>query len=82
MYSFGENDLFTQLPNPEGSRLRRFQDFLTNMLGFSPPVFHGRGVFNYTFGLLPFRRPINTVCECKCFLTIRLEQWVLCSEVL
>jgi hypothetical protein len=24
-------------------------------------VFHGRGVFNYTFGFLPFRSPINVV---------------------
>ena len=25
------------------------------------PIFHGRGVFNYDFGLLPHRRPINIV---------------------
>ncbi|VDK59557.1 unnamed protein product [Anisakis simplex] len=29
--------------------------------GFSPPIFCGRGMFNYTFGILPFRTPIHTV---------------------
>ena len=31
------------------------------MLTFTTPVFYGRGIFNYNFGLLPFRRPIYTV---------------------
>jgi len=61
VYSFGENELFEQVPNLKGSKVRRFQDFLTNKLGFSPCFFHGRGVFNYSFGLLPHRRPMNTV---------------------
>lgn len=61
VFSFGENDYFQQTPNPPGSRLRWLQDMLTKHLGFSPPVFHGRGVFNYTFGLIPFRRPVTTV---------------------
>ncbi|PVD19111.1 hypothetical protein C0Q70_21671 [Pomacea canaliculata] len=61
VFSFGENNIYTQVSNPEGSRLRRFQLFLTHRLGFSPPIFHGRGIFNYTFGLLPFRRPIYSV---------------------
>ena len=71
VFSFGENNLFTQLPNPQGSMLRKLQNFLTRLLGFSPPIFHGRGVFNYTFGLMPYRMPINTVCEHACdFLPI------------
>ncbi|KAL8624487.1 hypothetical protein ACOMHN_053030 [Nucella lapillus] len=61
VFSFGENNIFTQVPNPEGSKLRRLQNFLTSFMGFSPPVFHGRGIFNYTLGLLPYRRPIHTV---------------------
>lgn len=31
------------------------QTTLKNLFGISPPIFHGRGVFNYNFGLLPFR---------------------------
>lgn len=61
IFSFGETDIFDQMDNPPGSLLRKLQDFLTKYLGFSPPVFHGRGVFNYTFGILPYRKPINTV---------------------
>ncbi|CAB3397627.1 unnamed protein product [Caenorhabditis bovis] len=60
-YSFGENDIFNQADNPKGSTIREFQTMMKRILGFSPPAFHGRGVFNYTFGLLPFRKPINTV---------------------
>nr|KAI8751415.1 2-acylglycerol O-acyltransferase 2 [Biomphalaria glabrata] len=61
VFAFGENDLFEQVANPDGSLVRRFQNFLTHALGFSPALFHGRGIFNYTFGLLPFRRPVSTV---------------------
>lgn len=25
------------------------------------PLFHARGVFQYSFGLMPYRKPINTV---------------------
>jgi 2-acylglycerol O-acyltransferase 2 len=31
------------------------------LLTFTTPVFYGRGIFNYSFGLLPFRKPIYTV---------------------
>ena len=61
IFSFGENDLFCQANNPVGSLLRRFQDTFKNIVGFSPPLFYGRGVFNYTFGLVPFRKPVHTV---------------------
>ncbi|ELT95074.1 hypothetical protein CAPTEDRAFT_226963 [Capitella teleta] len=61
VFSFGENDLFDQMSNPEGSRIRSLQAKMTKLLGFSMPLFHGRGVFNYSFGILPFRKPINTI---------------------
>lgn len=60
-FSFGENDLFQQTDNPHGSRLRLFQETFKSIFGFSPPLFYGRGVFNYTFGFMPFRHPIVTV---------------------
>eukprot|EP00741_Cyanophora_paradoxa_P003689 tig00000093_g3586.t1 len=59
--SFGEVDIWSQLPNPRGSLLRRFQEACMRALGFSVPFFWGRGVFQYAFGLLPRRRPITTV---------------------
>jgi len=61
VYSFGENDLFIQADNPKGSLIRSIQSYAKQFMGFSPPIFHGRGIFNYSFGLLPFRREINTV---------------------
>ncbi|XP_071276096.1 2-acylglycerol O-acyltransferase 2-like isoform X2 [Agelaius tricolor] len=61
VFSFGENELFQQVPNPPGSRLRRLQGRLQRLLGVALPLFHARGVFQYSFGLLPFRRPIHTV---------------------
>ncbi|XP_038050284.1 2-acylglycerol O-acyltransferase 2-A-like [Patiria miniata] len=61
VYSFGETDIFEQVANPEGSFLRNLQTRLTKMIGFAPPMFHGRGIFNYSVGFLPYRRPIYTV---------------------
>lgn len=61
VYSFGENELYYSLDNPENSRLRSFQNKVKNMTNFGLPVIWGRGVFNYTFGILPLRRPIHTV---------------------
>ena len=61
VYSFGETDIFEQVSNPEGSVLRTLQTKLTKWVGFAPPMFHGRGIFNYSVGFLPYRKPISTV---------------------
>ncbi|XP_071617754.1 2-acylglycerol O-acyltransferase 2 [Heliangelus exortis] len=61
IFSFGENDLFEQVNNPKGSWLRRIQHRLQQIMGISLPLFHGRGIFQYSFGLIPYRRPIFTV---------------------
>eukprot|EP00004_Rigifila_ramosa_P027613 TRINITY_DN9059_c0_g1_i1.p1 TRINITY_DN9059_c0_g1~~TRINITY_DN9059_c0_g1_i1.p1 ORF type:complete len:333 (+),score=39.54 TRINITY_DN9059_c0_g1_i1:2-1000(+) len=59
--SFGENELFSQLPNPEGSWLRSVQVRAMHIFGFSAPLFFGRGIFQYDLGLLARRHPVNTV---------------------
>ncbi len=64
-YSFGETDLYFQADNPQGSTLRCLQDRVKRLVGVSPALFYGRGIFNYSFGFLPHRRPINTVCTCN-----------------
>ncbi|XP_036602554.1 2-acylglycerol O-acyltransferase 2-like [Trichosurus vulpecula] len=61
IFSFGENELFDQVDNPQGSWLRWTQDKLQKIMGISLPLFHGRGIFQYNFGLLPYRQKINTV---------------------
>ncbi|XP_028654079.1 2-acylglycerol O-acyltransferase 2-A [Erpetoichthys calabaricus] len=61
VFSFGENELFNQMQNPQGSMLRNIQERLQKIMGVALPLFHARGVFQYSFGLLPFRKPIFTV---------------------
>ncbi|CAM4718675.1 unnamed protein product [Caretta caretta] len=61
VFSFGENELFQQVPNPRGSLVRAAQERLQKLVGLALPLFHARGVFQYSFGLLPFRSPIHTV---------------------
>ncbi|XP_019380431.1 PREDICTED: 2-acylglycerol O-acyltransferase 2-A-like [Gavialis gangeticus] len=60
-FSFGENELFDQVDNPKGSWLRNMQHRLQKVMGISLPLFHARGIFQYSFGLIPYRRPIFTV---------------------
>ncbi|XP_041865272.1 2-acylglycerol O-acyltransferase 2 [Melanotaenia boesemani] len=61
VFSFGENELFDQVTNPRGTWLRWIQERLQSVMGISLPLFHARGIFQYSFGLMPYRRPINTV---------------------
>ncbi|KAL3108436.1 hypothetical protein niasHT_015358 [Heterodera trifolii] len=60
-YSFGENDLFDQLPNPRGSLLRTVQSTIKKKCGFCIPIINGCCGISDRFGLLPRRRSITTV---------------------
>ncbi|KAI8921461.1 diacylglycerol acyltransferase [Entophlyctis helioformis] len=61
VFSFGENDIWDQVPNPKGSLLRKIQTTFQRVAKFSPPLFYGRGVFQYSVGIMPYRRPIVSV---------------------
>lgn len=61
VFSFGELDLYDQVSNPPGSKLRRYQEAFKNLTGVAPIIVNGRGIFQYSFGWLPKRRPLNTV---------------------
>jgi 2-acylglycerol O-acyltransferase 2 len=61
VFSFGENDIFDQVANPQGSLLRHFQKEFRKRIGWAPPIISGRGIFNYDYGILPHRRKIVTV---------------------
>lgn len=61
VFSFGENDLFSSILISENSMFRKFQNKIKKWLSFGLPIFWGRGIFNYNFGLLPYRKPIHTV---------------------
>lgn len=61
MFSFGELDLFDQPDNEPGTKLRRWQDFVKAVTGIAPTKFIGRGFFQYSYGMIPRRKPLNLV---------------------
>ncbi|KAI9808260.1 MAG: hypothetical protein M1825_004717 [Sarcosagium campestre] len=58
---FGENELYDQVSARTHPRMHKFQLIVKNVLGFTVPFFHARGVFNYDAGMMPYRRPLNIV---------------------
>jgi len=61
MFAFGENDVYEQVANPPGSMFRRMQDYLQSIFGIAPALFMGRGIFQYSLGIVPYRKPIYVV---------------------
>lgn len=59
--AFGENELYKQIQPDRHSLLHRLQLLIKQILGFTIPLFHARGVFNYDVGLMPYRLPLNIV---------------------
>ncbi|CAF1104596.1 unnamed protein product [Adineta steineri] len=60
IFSFGENDLYDQIANPRGSKVREVQIKIQKRLGYATPFFKGRGIFQYAIGFMPNRRDVNT----------------------
>jgi 2-acylglycerol O-acyltransferase 2 len=60
VFSFGENDLYDQVANPRGSRIRQIQMTIQKRMGYATPFFKGRGIFQYAVGFLPMRHAIDT----------------------
>ncbi|KAI6164526.1 diacylglycerol acyltransferase-domain-containing protein [Pisolithus thermaeus] len=61
VFSFGENDIYQQMPNEKGTTIYALQKRFQKMFGFTLPLFHGRGLMNYNLGLLPYRCRIVSV---------------------
>jgi 2-acylglycerol O-acyltransferase 2 len=63
IYSFGENDLYEQAPNGEGSMLRKWQNFFLKYAGFATPFFSGAGSMGASMPMspIPARVPVITV---------------------
>ncbi|EXJ65383.1 hypothetical protein A1O7_01724 [Cladophialophora yegresii CBS 114405] len=59
--AFGENELYDQVDSVEHPWIHKFQMLVKKAMGFTIPLFHARGIFNYDVGLLPYRRAINIV---------------------
>ncbi|EPX71782.1 diacylglycerol O-acyltransferase Dga1 [Schizosaccharomyces octosporus yFS286] len=60
-FAFGESDIFEQVNNNPGTRIYKFQEIVKKLAGFTIPFFYGRGILNKSFGLMPWRKPINIV---------------------
>ncbi|VEU22835.1 DEKNAAC103907 [Brettanomyces naardenensis] len=70
VYGFGENNIYDVYYTNDSSNssdgyirrvLRYWQLWLKRKSGFTLPIVVSRGIFNYDFGVLPFRRPIDVV---------------------
>ncbi|KAF8647582.1 hypothetical protein AX16_006604 [Volvariella volvacea WC 439] len=61
VFSFGENDIYEQMPNEKGTTVYMLQKKFQSIFGFTLPLFHGRGLLNYNLGLMPYRRRIVAV---------------------
>ena len=59
--AFGENELYDQVQSEQHPLIHRMQLVVKKVMGFTIPLFHARGVFNYDMGLMPYRRPLNVV---------------------
>jgi hypothetical protein len=61
-FSFGEAFLYNAMwPNPIGSWTRTIQEYIVTKTRWPFPFFIGRCIFQYTFGNVPHRHPINVV---------------------
>ncbi|KAH8726186.1 diacylglycerol O-acyltransferase-like protein 2B [Phaeosphaeriaceae sp. PMI808] len=59
--AFGENDVYDQLDTESHPYVHKLQMLVKKVMGFTVPIFHARGIFNYDVGMMPYRRPINIV---------------------
>lgn len=73
-FSFGENEVYDQVDNPRGSKLRNFQDYLQKLIGLAPVLIKGRGIFQYSFGIIPYRRPITTVGKYQALIQLHCNR--------
>ncbi|KAK3354182.1 diacylglycerol acyltransferase-domain-containing protein [Neurospora tetraspora] len=79
--AFGENDLYDQVSPKSHPNLHRLQMFVLRTLKFTLPFLHGRGIFNYDVGLMPYRRPLNIVVGKPIRVTQRAESDLKTSEI-
>ncbi|KAI9299250.1 diacylglycerol acyltransferase [Neoconidiobolus thromboides FSU 785] len=61
VFGFGENQILdTVIPEPD-SYIHKLQIKMKQALGFTMPIFHGRGIFTYNYGIMPKRVPLTIV---------------------
>ncbi|GAV54989.1 hypothetical protein ZYGR_0AS03120 [Zygosaccharomyces rouxii] len=73
-FAFGEADCYNIIQPKNGSFWRKFQLWMKNNVGFTVPIFYARGLFNYDFGILPYRIPVTVVVGKPIFVEKRREE--------
>eukprot|EP00811_Abedinium_folium_P034062 NODE_6977_length_1619_cov_13.101206.p1 GENE.NODE_6977_length_1619_cov_13.101206~~NODE_6977_length_1619_cov_13.101206.p1 ORF type:complete len:482 (+),score=74.73 NODE_6977_length_1619_cov_13.101206:22-1446(+) len=58
VWGFGENNLYESL-TAKSPTLRGWQQRVQKAISFAPVLVEGRGIFSYSGGLIPHRRPIT-----------------------
>ncbi|XP_034254715.1 2-acylglycerol O-acyltransferase 2-like [Thrips palmi] len=61
VFSFGEHVVYDQVSSEQDSLFYRCQELLRKYIGMAPVIIRGRGMFQYSFGLLPHRSPVTVV---------------------
>ncbi|KAK3994920.1 diacylglycerol acyltransferase-domain-containing protein [Cladorrhinum sp. PSN332] len=79
--AFGENDLYDQVSPKDHPWLGKVQKWALRTLKFTMPFLHGRGIFNYDVGLMPYRRPLNVVVGRPIMVEQRKEGEIESEEV-
>ncbi|KAF2648997.1 diacylglycerol O-acyltransferas-like protein 2B [Lophiostoma macrostomum CBS 122681] len=59
--AFGENEIYDQVDAKSHPYIHKLQLLVKKVMGFTVPLFHARGIFNYDVGMMPYRRPLNIV---------------------
>ncbi|CCD24932.1 diacylglycerol O-acyltransferase NDAI_0E01160 [Naumovozyma dairenensis CBS 421] len=73
VFAFGETNCYNILRTDDDSWLRKFQLWFKENCGFTIPIFYARGIFNYDFGLLPFRTPLNVIVGKPIYVKEKIE---------
>lgn len=58
---FGENELYSTITHDTNPEIYKFQLRFKKAFGWTVPIFHARGVFNYSGGLMPYRHPMHII---------------------
>ncbi|CAO3598766.1 unnamed protein product [Absidia cylindrospora] len=61
VFAFGEADLYHQYRLTNDGIADWLRSFIKKLCGIAVPLFYGRGIFNYDFGLIPYRRPVTVI---------------------
>jgi 2-acylglycerol O-acyltransferase 2 len=59
--AFGENDLYAHIDSGKYPLVQKVQQLVKNATGWEMPLFVGQGFWNGSWGLLPYRTPIDVV---------------------